>query len=91
MHTRSIPTRPTLDAVSLRELETARRGQFSGIGIDLSTAQSEGALRIVQRHCGFARRASSTRNLPLHAHATRSPIKADRRLDQWRLGFGIRS
>jgi hypothetical protein len=54
-------------------------------------AQSEGALRIVQRHCGFARRASSTRNLPMHAHATRSPIKADRRLDQWRLGFGIRS
>jgi carboxyl-terminal processing protease len=36
-----------LDAVSLRELETARRGQFSGIGVDVSMAQSEGALRIV--------------------------------------------
>ena len=36
-----------LDAVTVRELETARRGQFSGIGVDVSMAQSDGALRIV--------------------------------------------
>jgi carboxyl-terminal processing protease len=36
-----------LDGVCFRELETARRGQFSGIGVDVSMAQSEGELRIV--------------------------------------------
>jgi len=36
-----------LDVVSLRALETARRGQFGGIGVDVSMAQSDGALRIV--------------------------------------------
>jgi len=36
-----------LDAVTVRELETARRGQFSGIGVDVSMAQSDGVLRIV--------------------------------------------
>jgi carboxyl-terminal processing protease len=36
-----------LDVVSVRELETARRGQFSGIGVDVSMAQGDGALRIV--------------------------------------------
>jgi len=35
-----------LDAVSIRELETARSGQFSGIGVDVSMVESDGALQI---------------------------------------------